>query len=166
MAEVAKKTLTLAEAREVLEGIRDPEIPALSLLELQVIRNVLVDKERVTVDMTPTFLGCPALEYMKSEIREKLLLAGFEEVVINLKLSPPWSTDLLTPEAREKLRTFGIAPPEKREQSLQETLNKPVECPFCGSHNTRLETPFGPTLCRQIYYCHQCQQAFERFKPL
>lgn len=166
MIGVSKATPTLAEAREVLQGIHDPEIPVLSLVELQVIRNIIVKDGRVTVDMTPTFLGCPALEYMKDEIREKLLAAGFEEVIINLQLSPPWSTDLLTPEAREKLRSFGVAPPVLRLQSLQETLKKPVECPFCGSFETRLESPFGPTLCRQIYYCDQCRQSFERFKPL
>lgn len=166
MIGVSKATPTLAEAREVLHSLHDPEIPVLSLMELQVIRNFIVEGGRVTVDMTPTFLGCPALEYMKNEIREKLLAAGFEEVVINLQLSPPWSTDLLTPEVREKLRSFGIAPPEPRQQSLQETLKRPVECPFCGSFATRLESPFGPTLCRQIYYCDQCRQSFERFKPL
>lgn len=166
MVGVSKSTPTLAQARDVLQNIRDPEIPVLSLLELQVIRNLFVEGHRVTVDMTPTFLGCPALEFMKNEIREKLLAAGFEEVVINLKLSPPWSTDLLTPEVREKLRSFGIAPPERRQQSLQETLKKPVECPFCGSSRTRLESPFGPTLCRQLYYCDHCRQSFERFKPL
>jgi ring-1,2-phenylacetyl-CoA epoxidase subunit PaaD len=166
MVNATKVMPTLADAREVLGKIYDPEIPVLSLLELQVIRSFSVDGGRVTVEMTPTFLGCPALEYMKHEIRERLLAAGFQEVTINLKLSPPWSTDLLSSEVREKLRSFGIAPPNRREQSLQETLSKPVECPFCGSLETQLQSPFGPTLCRQIYYCHRCLQSFERFKPL
>jgi ring-1,2-phenylacetyl-CoA epoxidase subunit PaaD len=166
MVEIVNRKPSLAVAREVLQSIRDPEIPVLSLLELQVVRNLRVDGTTVEIEMTPTFLGCPALEYMKSELRQKLCAAGFDEVVIHLKLSPPWTTDLLAPEVREKLRAFGIAPPEPFRNSLQETLDQPVECPFCQSLQTRLESPFGPTLCRQLYYCTQCQQSFERFKPL
>lgn len=166
MTQATQRKLSLAEAWEALESIRDPEIPVLSLVELQVVRHLRVEGATVDVEMTPTFLGCPALEYLKGEVRRKLLEVGFEQVSITLKLSPPWSTDLLSPEVREKLRSFGIAPPEQRQRSLQETLKKPVACPFCGSFETRLESPFGPTLCRQIYYCDRCLQSFERFKPL
>ncbi len=166
MVDDVAKSATREEAWEVLGRIMDPEIPVLSLVELGVIRNLLVEDKRATVEMTPTFLGCPALDYMRNEIREKLLAAGFEEVMVDLKLSPAWSTDQLTEETREKLRAFGIAPPEKRRQTLEETLGRPVECPYCASYETRLETPFGPTLCRQIFYCDQCKQSFERFKPL
>lgn len=166
MVDDVAKSATREEAWEVLGRIMDPEIPVLSLVELGVIRNLLVEGKRATVKMTPTFLGCPALDYMRNEIREKLLAAGFEEVMVDLKLSPAWSTDQLTEEVREKLRAFGIAPPEKRQHSLQATLEKPVACPYCGSFKTRLETSFGPTLCRQIFYCDQCKQSFERFKPL
>ncbi|MGH2568765.1 MAG: 1,2-phenylacetyl-CoA epoxidase subunit PaaD [Bacteroidota bacterium] len=166
MVEVATTHPTWEDARAVLETIVDPEIPVVSLLELRVIRNLSVEGNRAVVEMTPTFLGCPALDYMKREIREKLLAKGFDEVTIDVKLSPLWTTDLLTEEVREKLRAFGIAPPEQRGQNLLDTLNKPVACPFCHSYETRLTSPFGPTLCRQIFYCDQCKQSFERFKPL
>lgn len=157
---------TLESAWEALSRIADPEIPVLSLVELNIIREVRIVEMRVTVEMTPTFLGCPALEYMKKEIKDKLLGLGFDEVTVELKLSPPWSTDMLTEEVREKLRVFGIAPPEKRMATLAEALQKPVACPYCRSMETRLDSPFGPTLCKQIFYCKQCKQSFERFKTL
>ncbi|HEX9829804.1 MAG TPA: 1,2-phenylacetyl-CoA epoxidase subunit PaaD [Bacteroidota bacterium] len=166
MVDVTLHVPTQETAWWVLGEISDPEIPVLSLVDLKVIRSVNVEGSAVSVEMTPTFLGCPALEYMKQEIREKLLALGFESVNVELKLSPAWSSDLLSEDAREKLRAFGVAPPALRAATLAETLNKPVACPFCKSYHTRLESPFGPTLCRQIFYCEQCRQSFERFKTL
>ena len=166
MVDTEVQRATVEMAWRVLSEISDPEIPVLSLVDLQIIRAVNVEGPTVSVDMTPTFLGCPALEYMKNEIREKLLSAGFERVDVVLKLSPAWSSDLLSEEAREKLRVFGVAPPEKRAATLAETLKKPVACPYCKSYDTRLESSFGPTLCKQIFYCDSCKQSFERFKTL
>jgi ring-1,2-phenylacetyl-CoA epoxidase subunit PaaD len=157
---------TLEAAWKALGEISDPEIPVLSLIELNVIRAVNVEGASASVEMTPTFLGCPALDFMKNEIREKLRALGFQTVNVKLKLSPPWSTDMLGEEAREKLRAFGVAPPEKRAATLAESLKKPVACPYCKSFETRLESSFGPTLCKQIFYCEHCRQSFERFKTL
>jgi ring-1,2-phenylacetyl-CoA epoxidase subunit PaaD len=149
-----------------LGTIADPEIPVVSLVDLQIIRDIEVTDDRVVVRITPTFLGCPALEYMKNEIREKLKQMSFGDIQIVQQLSPPWSTDLLSAESKEKLRRYGIAPPESRATMIEGSLPKVVACPFCESNDTRLETPFGPTLCRQIYYCEHCKQSFERFKTL
>ncbi|MCI0706917.1 MAG: phenylacetate-CoA oxygenase subunit PaaJ [Ignavibacteriae bacterium] len=166
MESVEVQQITLTDAWQALSEISDPEIPVLSLVDLKIIRDVRVEGATATVELTPTFLGCPALDYMKNEIREKLLALGFQTVNVELKLSPAWSTDLLGEEAREKLRVFGIAPPEKRAATLAESLKKPVVCPYCRSSETRLESSFGPTLCKQIYYCEHCRQSFERFKTL
>jgi ring-1,2-phenylacetyl-CoA epoxidase subunit PaaD len=150
---------------DALNEIQDPEIPVLSLVDLRIIRSVRVEGNGVLVHMTPTFLGCPALEYMKDEIRTKLLGLGFERVAVELQYSPSWSTDMLEDEAREKLRAFGVAPPEQR-LALGAAHSRPVACPYCGSQDTRLDSPFGPTLCRQIFYCDGCKQSFERFKTI
>ena len=164
--ETAVQKLDAEAAWKALGEICDPEIPVLSLVDLNIIRSVHVLADSISVALTPTFLGCPALEYMKQEIREKLSGLGFQIVTVELKLSPAWSTEMLSEEVREKLRAFGVAPPEQRAATLAETLKKPVACPFCKSMNTRMESPFGPTLCKQIFYCEHCRQSFERFKTL
>lgn len=150
-----------------LHDVKDPEIPALSLVELGVVRSVTVDGERVHVALAPTFSGCPALELMRRQVEEKLLGLGFVEANVTIDRSLAWSSDMLNGEARRKLKAFGVTPPPaKGEISLSAALSLPVECPFCGSNETTLESAFGSTLCKQIYYCERCRQSFERFKPL
>lgn len=158
-------TIDLENVWNALRQVHDPELPFLTLLELKIIRDVMVHKDTVTVRITPTFLGCPALEQMKKDIVTKLNEAGIEKVAIEVLYSPVWSTDLLEDDAREKLRQFGIAPPPQKTWMV-EALALAIVCPHCGSEKTRLENSFGPTLCRQLYYCDGCQQMFERFKPL
>jgi len=149
-----------------LREVTDPEIPALSLIELNIIRGVRVDERSVTVFITPTFAGCPALEQMKNDILRVLAALECGDARVETVLSDAWTTDLLGTSAREKLRSFGIAPPPLKRTTLRETLELPVECPFCGSSETRLESSFGATLCKQLYFCNHCSQSFERFKPL
>jgi ring-1,2-phenylacetyl-CoA epoxidase subunit PaaD len=149
-----------------LKKITDPEIPVLSLVEMRIIRSVTVEQNRVQIVLSPTFVGCPALEHMKDEIREHLKGIGCTDVTITLTFSPPWSTDMLDDSAREKLTLFGITPPPRLQENLNTALKQPVACPFCHSTNTRLENAFGATLCRQLFYCDGCLQSFERFKPL
>ena len=151
---------------EELGKIVDPEIPVLSLVELKVIRDVRLNDSGVTIVFAPTFVGCPAVAMMMEEIRTRIGALGYETVNIETTFSPPWSTDLLDDSAKEKLRSIGIAPPPKGSENLAAALAKPVSCPFCRSENTQRENSFGPTLCRQIYYCNACRQSFERFKPL
>jgi ring-1,2-phenylacetyl-CoA epoxidase subunit PaaD len=158
--------LTEDLARKVLSALVDPEIPAVTLMEMKIIRDVVVNNGAVHVVFSPTFVGCPALDLMKREIRDALHHAGFREVKLEVTFSPPWSTDLLDEQVREKLRAFGIAPPPSTGEDLPATLLLPVTCPFCGSANTHLENSFGSTLCRQLYYCDACQQSFDRFKPV
>jgi ring-1,2-phenylacetyl-CoA epoxidase subunit PaaD len=151
---------------ELLESVADPEIPVLSLVELGIVRSVKVGEESVEVEITPTFMGCPALERMKHDIRQRLQEANYQNVNVVVNFASPWSTELLNEKTREKLRNFGIAPPPHTQKSLSAVLQLPVACPFCTSTDTQLENPFGSTLCKQIYYCNSCRQSFERFKPL
>jgi ring-1,2-phenylacetyl-CoA epoxidase subunit PaaD len=143
---------------EALEEIPDPEIPVVSLVDLGVIRSVDVQDGHVRIEFTPTFLGCPALEFMKRAIEAKVPEA--EVVVVQ---DDSWSTDKITAAGREKLREAGFAPPAPRLVQLRSQVHK---CPYCGSTETRLENIFGPTPCRSLRYCESCRQPFEQFKTI
>lgn len=152
---------------DALQDVTDPEIPDISVVELGIIQRVEANADVATIDMCPTFAGCPALDYMRDDIRKHVADAGFEQVDVNIVFDPPWTTDRITDEGRRKLKAFGLAPPTKCAGSgVNEAMIRDVSCPFCDSHDTTLESIFGPTLCRAIHYCNACQQSFEQFKPV
>jgi len=154
--------------REALAAIPDPEIPVISIVDLGVVRDVDVDGERVRVEFTPTFLGCPALETMRVAMEDAIRDLGAEPEV-DVILDDSWSTDRITPEGREKLREAGFAPPAPREATaptLVQLTSAVFRCPYCGSTETRLENIFGPTPCRSLRYCDSCRQPFEQFKTI
>jgi len=161
-----KKIIDEQAIWDELAKILDPEIPVLSLVEMKIIRLVTVENNAVTILMSPTFIGCPALDQMKQDIYTRLTEMGCEHIRIDMTFSPPWSTDMLEESTLEKLRAYGVAPPPKNEKILSDTLSKPVSCPLCGSHETRVQSLFGATLCKQMYICESCKQPFERFKPV
>ena len=172
---VSSSTIDLRERRawEELARIPDPEIPAISLVDLGVIGSVAVDDRRVRVELLPTFIGCPAIGVMQDEIIERLTASGIAgEVEVVLSFDPPWTSDRITPEGRKRLRRSGFAPPADTPVGpalgrLDELAVLPIaECPYCGSRSTTLENPFGPTLCRAIYHCAECRQPFEQFKRI
>jgi ring-1,2-phenylacetyl-CoA epoxidase subunit PaaD len=151
-----------------LDEVADPEIPVISLVELGVVRRVAVEDNRVHVDFTPTFLGCPALEYMRTAVEEKVRELGAEPHV-EVVADDAWSTDRITPAGREKLHAAGFAPPAPRAAggpTLVQLQSRVHRCPYCGSTETRLENIFGPTPCRSIRYCESCRQPFEQFKTI
>ena len=160
--------VTEAEVWEALAEIPDPEIPVISLVELGVVKDVDVADDRVRIDFTPTFMGCPALDAMQRAMVEKVEeLGGTAEV--RVVLDDSWSTDSITPEGREKLRLAGFAPPSARPVGKIELVHLErgaFRCPYCGSTDTRLENLFGPTPCRSIRYCDDCRQPFEQFKTI
>lgn len=161
--------LTQDEVWAVLETVPDPEVPVISVVELGVVRDVVVQGDGVTVTMTPTYSGCPAMREMEEDIRTALAAKGVAQVTVHTVLSPAWTTDWIGPAARDKLRAYGIAPPGKAEAGGLVTLTRarpPVPCPFCGSSDTRLESEFGSTACKAIRFCRACQQPFEEFKSL
>jgi ring-1,2-phenylacetyl-CoA epoxidase subunit PaaD len=160
--------LTAGEVWRALDEIPDPEIPVISLVDLGVITHLSVDGDRVRIDFTPTFMGCPALDAMTRAVRERVeALGAIAEV--RVVLDDSWSTDRITPAGREKLRRAGFAPPPLRSEgpvTLVQLQRGAHRCPWCGSTDTRLENIFGPTPCRSIRYCDACRQPFEQFKTL
>jgi len=160
--------VTAEQVWGALEEIPDPEIPVVSLVDLGVIRSVDVRDGHVSVELTPTFLGCPALEAMKRALEEAVSALGAEPDVRVIQ-DDSWSTDRITPAGREKLRAAGFAPTAPREASAPTLLQlqaKVHRCPYCGSTETRLENIFGPTPCRSLRYCESCRQPFEQFKTI
>ena len=149
-----------------LERVKDPEIPVLSLVDMAMISKVELNNDKCFIYFTPTFVGCPALDMMKRDIKTEVELLGIAtEVVVDMNTT--WSSDKMSVEAKTKLEKFGIAPPVTMDDSelTQEALDR-VRCPHCHSTDTTLRSAFGSTLCRAIRFCFACKQGFEQFKPI
>lgn len=151
---------------QALQGVKDPEIPVISLVEMGIVRGVLVDGAAVTVTITPTFSGCPALNVMAKDAENAVLALGAQSVTVETILAPPWTSDWITDEGRAKLKAYGLAPPQKHGGNVTMTFFDPVVCPRCDSAETTLKNSFGTTLCRAIWTCNSCQETFEQFKAL
>ncbi len=151
---------------QVLNSISDPEIPVVSLVELGIVREVQIERDKVVITITPTFAGCPAMHHMREEIFDRLRAIGLEKIEVRTSLNPPWTSEWLSEEVRAKLNCFGIAPPPHHTGDLEIKLMEAETCPYCGSRDTVMDNPFGPTLCQSLHYCRSCQQSFQRFKPL
>ena len=146
-----------------LQDVHDPEIPTISVVDLGVVRKVETGEGSVRVELLPTFVGCPAIEVMRSSVEERL--AEFaDDVSVDISFAEPWTSDRITEAGRDALRAGGFAPPVASGRDL--VVLPVAECPYCGSRNTTLENAFGPTLCRAIYHCTDCRQPFEQFKDI
>jgi ring-1,2-phenylacetyl-CoA epoxidase subunit PaaD len=160
--------VTEAAVWDALAEIPDPEIPVISLVELGVVKDVAIDGDRVRIEFTPTFMGCPALDTMRTQMEEAVTALGGAPQV-DVLLDDSWSTDKITPAGREKLREAGFAPPAPRAEgtpTLQQLQKAVHRCPYCSSTETRLDNIFGPTPCRSVRYCTSCKQPFEQFKTI
>lgn len=156
MVTLASSTFPTSEVAgiwAVLESVPDPEIPAVSLVDLGIVRDVREDR----VLLTPTYTGCPATLVIEQMVRAALDAAGFGEVAIESTLTPPWTTDWITPQGREKLHAYGIAPPRA-------AGTRAVECPQCGSTETEEISRFGSTPCKAQWRCRDCLEPFDLFK--
>ena len=158
-------------AWEVLEAIPDPEIPVVSIRELGILREVNERDGELEVVITPTYSGCPAMSQIEDDVRAALAGNGLAARVVT-RLAPAWTTDWMTPEAKEKLRAFGIAPPHTTAADNIVRLSRrkpgdaaPVACPHCGSANTTETSHFGSTACKALYKCLDCMEPFDHFKP-
>lgn len=150
------------ELLDILSEVPDPEIPVINIVELGIVRGVEIIGDHVCeVTITPTYSACPAMFVIEGDIKKKLKSKGWDTQVVT-KISPIWTTDWITDEAREKLRAYGIVPPEKGAD--EHYIGKPKECPNCQSTNTKQISRFGATLCKATYQCQDCGEPFEYFK--
>jgi ring-1,2-phenylacetyl-CoA epoxidase subunit PaaD len=162
-------TTLLEEVKVALADVHDPEIPAISIVDLGIVHAVDIDPGRgaIRVELLPTFVGCPALDAMRDAVECRL--AAFDrEVDVRFVFSVPWTSDRITPAGHDALRRSGFAPPSGSAalDAPLVVLETPVPCPLCGSARTRLENAFGPASCRSIRYCMSCRQPFEQFKDI
>jgi len=160
-------TPTISHIYEWLSEISDPEIPAVSIIDLGIVRDVVLadDGREVAVTITPTYSGCPAMDLISMQIRMALLSRGFGKVTIEMQLAPAWTTDWITEAGKEKMKTYGIAPPvRKAKDALAFFEEEEIECPRCHSMHTEVISQFGATSCKSMYRCLDCKEPFEHFK--
>ena len=151
-----------------LEEVKDPEIPVLNVIDLGVVRDIVLrDGDSIEIVITPTYSGCPAMDVITMNIRIMLLTLGFKKINITQSLSPAWTTDWITEEGKRKLRDYGIAPPNPKQQVCNDRLfmpNEAVQCPQCDSFHTHRVSEFGSTPCKALYICDDCKEPFDYFK--
>ena len=152
---------------DVLETVKDPEIPVLNVIDLGVIRDVQVEGKEVTIKLTPTYSGCPAMDVIGDDLERAFAKAGYQ-TTIQLVMSPPWTTDWITERGRKALEEYGVAAPLEESADKAALLDgeKVVKCTNCGSKNTRLVSQFGSTACKAMFQCNDCSEPFDYFKCL
>jgi ring-1,2-phenylacetyl-CoA epoxidase subunit PaaD len=152
---VPASRVTEARVLAVLRGVHDPEIPTVSIVDLGLVHAVRVDDDGIHVELLPTFVACPALEVIRATVTDALASLG--RSTVDFTFAVPWTTERLTPTGRAGLRAAGIAPPSDPSA---------VRCPYCDSDRVAMDSAFGPTLCRSLFYCRDCRNPFEAFKPI
>ena len=155
---------TAQDILNTLHEVKDPEIPVISVVDLGIITDVQVKENVARVTMAPTFVGCPAVDYMRNQIQKKVEELGFEKVEVLVDREYKWSTNDISEKGKQLLKGFRLAPPPQFENELSLEILQ-ASCPHCGSKNTTLNSPFGSTLCRALYLCNDCKLTFEQFKP-
>lgn len=159
--------ITLEELQTILAQVPDPEIPVLSIVDLGILRDIRIDNGHIGIFITPTYSGCPAMDIIRMQIRMALIQSGIENFTIHTVLSPAWTTDWMTREAKEKLESYGIAPPPPVPQVCHLDLfqsQEAIRCPRCHSFHTTLISQFGSTPCKALYRCEDCHEPFDHFK--
>jgi ring-1,2-phenylacetyl-CoA epoxidase subunit PaaD len=169
---VTEPSLELKEIWRILGTVNDPEVPVLTILDLGIVRDVVFNEsvetgKQIEVIITPTYSGCPAMDAISIDIKLKLIEAGYKNVKLTSILSPAWTTDWMSETGKEKLRSYGIAPPNARQQVCNNELfapNEAVQCPHCNSYHTHRVSEFGSTACKALYQCDACKEPFDYFK--
>ena len=157
---------TVDEVYQWLEEVKDPEIPVLSIVDLGIITEIKISEDNIQVEMTPTFVGCPAIDMMKQEVALAIKQRGIDRVSVLITFKNPWSSDKISEKGKAALKQFGLAPPPPSSYISDIHLLENVPCPRCDSTHTEMRSPFGSTLCRSIHYCVECKESFEQFKPI
>ena len=160
-------TTATKEVWSILETVTDPEVPVLSVIDLGIIRDIKLNDEEVEVIITPTYSGCPAMDVISMNIRIALLSHGYKNVKVKQVLSPAWTTDWMSEQGKQKLKEYGIAPPNPKQQVCNDKLfapNETVQCPHCDSYHTHRISEFGSTACKALFQCDDCKEPFDYFK--
>lgn len=163
---------TLAEKKykqiwSILETVTDPEVPVLTITDLGIVRDVKENNDTVEVIITPTYTGCPAMDMIAMNIKLALAEAGYHNIKVTSVLSPAWTTDWMSEQGKIKLKEYGIAPPNPKQQVCRDELFAPdeaVQCPHCNSYHTHRISEFGSTACKALYQCDDCKEPFDYFK--
>ena len=162
-----RETSEVKELWDILDEVKDPEIPALSIWDLGILRDIERQGEHIIVTITPTYSGCPAMDTITEDIKAALSAKGHESLEVKFQLSPAWSSEWMTSEGRRKLRNYGIAPPDDADASDDGlTPDAHSRCPHCGSRDTRLISEFGSTACKALFQCQACKETFDYFKKI
>lgn len=152
------------EIRSVLKTVDDPELPAVSVWDLGMVHDIQLDSDDVSIRMVPTFVGCPALDFIERDVKQAVEKVDWvQKCDVAFTFDIPWSTDAITEEGKKQLKKHGISPPPENYRPGDEWT---VDCPYCGSDYTSMENVFGPTACRSILYCSACRNPFEAMKPV
>ena len=164
---ILEKNTTTETVWKILETVTDPEVPVLTVLDLGIVRDIEMHPDKLIITITPTYTGCPAMDMIKMNIRMALLENGFTDIEIKTVLSPAWTTDWMTEQGKQKLKAYGIAAPNVKQQVCTPGLfqeEEAIQCPHCNSYNTEIISRFGSTACKALYKCNDCKEPFDYFK--
>lgn len=164
---VKEAVISKEQIFNILEAISDPEVPVLSITDLGIVRDVEINNNAIKITITPTYTGCPAMDVINMNIRMALFENGFTNVQIKTVLSPAWTTDWMSEEGKQKLKSYGVAPPNARQQVCLPDVfqqQEAIQCPHCNSYHTQLISRFGSTACKALYKCSDCKEPFDYFK--
>ena len=163
---IAEKEIAVRKVWSILETVMDPEVPVLSVIDLGIVRDIKLNNDEPEVIITPTYSGCPAMDVISMNIKIALLSHGYKIVKVKHALSPAWTTDWMTEEGKKKLKAYGIAPPNPKQQVCRDDLfsDEAVQCPHCNSWHTHRISEFGSTACKALYQCDDCKEPFDYFK--
>jgi ring-1,2-phenylacetyl-CoA epoxidase subunit PaaD len=164
-----EKTLQIGESVvwDLLKEIKDPEIPVLSIVDLGIVREIKLNEDEAQVVITPTYTGCPAMDTISTTIKIEMASLGFKKIKVTHALSPAWTTDWMSEDGKRKLKEYGIAPPNPKQQVCNNKLfavEEAVQCPHCNSWHTHRISEFGSTACKALYQCDDCKEPFDYFK--
>ena len=157
---VTASTISTKKIWRILKQVTDPEVPVLTITDLGILRDVIINGDEVEVIITPTYTGCPAMDMIAMNIKLALLENGYSKFKITSVLAPAWTTDWMSEEGKNKLKEYGIAAPNKKFLIAIDG----IECPLCNSTNTKLISEFGSTACKALYQCNDCKEPFDYFK--
>lgn len=160
LVQTNKLKATTENVMQVLSAVTDPEIPVLSIIDLGIVRDVIINNDEIEIIITATYSGCPAMDMIAMNIRLAMMENGFSKIKITTALAPAWTTDWMSEDGKRKLKEYGIAAPDKK----FEIATDGVECPLCHSTNTKLISEFGSTACKALYQCNYCKEPFDYFK--